>query len=145
MILRSTTAVLCLLASPVISESHLSGNPEAGARMFDRLCVSCHIVANDEGEVLAGRSARTGPNLWLVPGGRVAGQPDYNYSESISKVGEAEAVWTVEDFVTYVQDPTSWLRAALNDRRARSKMSYRVRNQQDAADIYAYLETLKTE
>ena len=54
----------------------------------------------------------------------------------------AERIWTEENFVAYVQDPTAWLRAALDDRRARGKMAFRVRDPQAAADIYAYLETL---
>jgi len=52
--------------------------------------------------------------------------------------------WDEESFLGYVTDPTAWLRATLDDRRARGKMAYQVRDPQDAADIYAYIEGLST-
>jgi len=50
-------------------------------------------------------------------------------------------VWTEEAFVGYVQDPTGWLRETLDNNRARGKMAYRVRDEGEAINIYAYLAT----
>ncbi|MBL4813469.1 MAG: cytochrome C [Rhodobacteraceae bacterium] len=115
------------------------GDAEAGARLFDRQCQSCHVVVNDDGERLAGRTARTGPNLFAVAG-RVPGSVDgFRYGAAIIALGETGLVWTEADFVAYTQNPTGWLRETLDDSRARGKMSFRVRSEQDALDIYAFI------
>ncbi|WP_420859936.1 c-type cytochrome [Marivivens marinus] len=130
-------ALVAVLGTPVLAE----GDAAAGEELFGRQCVSCHVVANAEGEVLAGRNARTGPNLFGIVGGPVGAVEGYNYGEAIVAAGEAGAIWDEDTFVAYVQDPTDWLRVTLDDRRARSKMSFRVRSEDDAEDIYAYLAT----
>jgi cytochrome c len=55
----------------------------------------------------------------------------------------ADMTWTEENFVGYVQDPTNWLRETLEDRRARGKMAYQVRAEEDAINLYAYLATFE--
>lgn len=141
-------AVLALLSAPAFAESHAAaemvaptGNAEAGGELFGRQCVACHVVVNDAGETLAGRNAAVGPNLYGVVG-RVAGTyPEFEYSDSLIALGERGDVWAEENFVGYVQDPTGWLRETLEDRRARGKMAFQVRAEEDAHDIYAYLAT----
>jgi cytochrome c len=109
--------------------------------VFDRQCTSCHVVQDAAGEVLAGRSARTGPNLHGVVG-RVPGTyPDYAYSAAMRAYGEAGAVWEAANLVPYLQDPTGFLREALGDPRARGKMAYKVRDEEDARDVAAFLAT----
>jgi cytochrome c len=54
-------------------------------------------------------------------------------------------MWTEENFVGYVQDPTGWLREKLDNRRARGKMAYQVRAEEDAINLYAYLATFSAE
>ena len=63
----------------------------------------------------------------------------FNYSDALVAYGEAGAVWDEVSFVGYVQDPTAFLREALDDNRARSKMAYQVRDEGQATDLYAYL------
>jgi cytochrome c len=121
----------------------LKGDPVAGEEHFQRQCIACHVVQDDEGEVLAGRNARVGPNLYGVIG-RVAGSyPDYDYSELMELYGPEgeEAVWEEENFVGYVQDPTGFLREATGEDSGRSKMAYQVRDEQEAYDLHAYLAT----
>ena len=131
-----------ILATPVFADGHIAtGDAEAGERQFSRQCVACHVVANDEGEVLAGRTARTGPNLFAIAGRELGAIDGFRYSDSLMTLGEAGEVWTEDAFVAYVQDPTGWLRATLDDNRARGKMAYRVRDAEDALNIYAYLAT----
>lgn len=137
-------AALALLAAPAFADGHAaSGNGDvaAGEEQFNRQCVSCHIVADADGNVLAGRAAKTGPNLYGIAGRTIGSVEDFRYGDSIVALGEAGNVWVEESFVAYVQDPTGYLREALDDRRARGKMSYQVRDPQQAVDIYAYLAT----
>jgi cytochrome c len=137
----TTAAIAALLAGPVSAED-LQGDAITGAQRFDHQCTTCHMVRSPEGEMLAGRASDTGPNLYGVIGGGVAGNPSYSYGEALASVGAQGLVWDQAAFVAYVQDPTDWLRMVTGDRRARSKMSYRVRLPQDAYDIFAYLTTL---
>lgn len=131
--------ILALSASLLASTAMAEGDAASGEALFNGQCTSCHLIANAAGEVLAGRSARTGPNLFGV-GGRAVGSVDgFAYSASIAAAGEMGLGWDEAAFVAFVQDPTDWLRGVLNDPRARAKMSFRVRTPEQAADIYAYL------
>jgi cytochrome c len=117
------------------------GDIDAGEKAF-RQCQTCHVVVNDAGETLAGKKAKTGPNLYGVadkPAGSVEG---FRYSKSLEAAGEAGLTWSEGDFVAYVQDPTGFLRSYLEDDGARGKMSYKVRKEQDAHDLWAYLTSL---
>lgn len=139
--LIATTAI-SLLAAPVLAEAHATGDAANGEAQFARQCVACHVVVDDAGETLAGRNARTGPNLYGISA-RVAGSvEDFRYSPAIQSMNEQGAEWTEENFVGYVMDPTAWLREFLDDPRARGNMSFKVRDEQDAKDIYAYLASL---
>jgi len=140
------TAAAVLLAGPAFADGHAAtGDAEAGEQQFNRQCVACHVVADADGEVLAGRNARTGPNLYGIAGRQLGAIEGFRYGDALVDLGEAGATWTEAGFAAYVQDPTSWLRAELDDDRARGKMAYRVRNEQDALDIYAFLATFGAE
>jgi cytochrome c len=41
--------------------------------------------------------------------------------------------------VEYVQDPAAFLKAKLDDKGAKSKMSFKLKNAETAADLYAFL------
>ena len=128
------TAILTVLASPVLAD-----DVEDGAEAFDRQCSSCHMI-KDGDETLAGRG-RNAPNLYGIAG-RAPGTDDFrNYGDSLVAAGQTGIVWDEEQFVVYVQDPTDWLRATTGDNRARSKMGYKVRNDEDAEALWAYLAT----
>ena len=133
--------ILCLMAGSALADGHTStrGDAAIGEHQFNRQCGACHVVRNDAGEILAGRNSRPGPNLISLAGRRAASRNDALYGDSLAAVGEAGLVWTQDAFVAYVQDPTGWLRETLQDRRARSKMSYRVRQEDEAYDLYAFL------
>lgn len=136
------SAVLALLAAPAVAESHITGDAAAGEAAFARQCVSCHVVVNEAGETLAGRKAKTGPNLYGVAMRRLGTIPGFRYGSSMLKVGEAGTVWNEENFVGYVQNPTDWLRATLEDPKARGKMSFKVRKAEDALNMYAFLASI---
>ncbi|SFR53640.1 cytochrome c [Yoonia tamlensis] len=134
-------AGLAAFATPVFAE----GNAAVGEEQFNRQCVACHVVRNDSGEVLAGRSARTGPNLYGIEGRVLGTMEDFRYGDAIVALGGTGATWDEESFVAFVQNPTAYLREATGDNRARGKMAYQVRDPQEAADIYAFLATFGAE
>ena len=51
-------------------------------------------------------------------------------------------MWDEANFVGYTMDPTGWLRETLDNRRARGKMAFQVRAEEDALNLYAYLYSL---
>jgi cytochrome c len=130
-------AAMALMSAPAFAQ-----DVAAGQEQFERQCVACHVVVNEAGETLAGRNAQTGPNLYAVSGRTPGSYPDFEYSDSMVEYGATGAVWAEENFVAYVQDPTGFLREVLEDRRARGKMAFQVRDAAEAADIYAYLASL---
>jgi len=76
--------------------------------------------------------------------GAVAGKVNgYRYGKSIVVAGAKNGLlWNEENFVAYVQDPKGFLRLFLGDKKARAKMTYKVRKERDAIYIYAYLLSL---
>lgn len=136
-----TTAALATL---VAGAAWAEGDPEAGEAAF-RQCQACHVVADDEGNVLAGRAARTGPNLYGIVGDQAGTVEDFRYGNALVEAGEAGLEWNEEDFVAYLLDPQGFLREYLDDSSARSRMTFRIRDEQDARDLYAYLESLEPE
>ncbi len=140
------------LAVPALAESHapaetmeVSGDAASGETLFGRQCIACHVVANDDGDVLAGRNARTGPNLYGVAMRQPGAVEGFRYGDAIVALGEAGQLWSEENFVGYVQNPTGWLRETLDDKSARGKMAFKVRSETDASDIYAYLVSIGPE
>ncbi|MEV8466074.1 c-type cytochrome [Fluviibacterium sp. DFM31] len=130
-------ALATLCATPLLAE----GDVTTGEKAF-RKCVACHVVVNDAGETLAGKKASTGPNLYGVAGRAASTVEGFKYSAPALQLGEAGVVWDEANFTAFVQDPTAYLRATLDDGAARSKMTFRVRKEQEAADLYAYLASL---
>ena len=130
-----------VVAAPAFADGHASGDAAAGEKAF-RQCTSCHVVVNDEGETLAGKKARTGPNLWGIVGGPFGSVDGYKYSDINQLAASMEdLVVTEEVFVAYAQDPTAYLREVTGDG-GRSKMTYKVRKEEDALNIYAYVASL---
>ncbi|MEM6373301.1 MAG: c-type cytochrome [Pseudomonadota bacterium] len=135
-ILASTT-----LALPALADGHAaSGNVAEGEKAF-RQCTSCHVVQNEAGDTLAGKNAKTGPNLYGIIGSKFGQVEDFRYSDINQLAADSDTTITEEVFVTYVQDPTGYLRELTGDK-GRSKMTYKVRKEEDAINLYAYLASL---
>lgn len=133
-----------LIATQAYADGHASGDAEAGEKAF-RQCKSCHTVADADGnDILKG--GKTGPNLWGVVGATAGTNADFSrYKDSIVAAGEAGLVWDEASFVEYVQDPTKFLRATLDDKKARSGMTFKVRKEDDAVNLWAYLASVSPE
>jgi cytochrome c len=127
-------AVLACVAGPAFAE----GDIAKGEAVFKQ-CQTCHAVIDDTGATLAGKGSKTGPNLYGVfgrPAGSLAG---FKYGESIVAVGAAGYAWDQAGFIEYVQDPAGFLKTKLGDKGAKSKMSFKLKGADKAADLYAFL------
>jgi cytochrome c len=136
-------AILAVLASAA-SPAFAQGDATKGEAVF-RQCQTCHLVANEAGEVLAGNRAKTGPNLYGVFGRQAGTYPDFNYGDDLVAAGEAGLIWDEASFVEYAQDPAAFLKTTLDDRSARSKMSFKLRKAEDATNLYAFLAQFSPE
>jgi cytochrome c len=124
-----------LFAAPAFAEGHASGDAGKGAKSFNK-CKSCHVIVSDAGETIV-KGGKTGPNLYGLVG-RTAGTVEgYKYGKSLVAAGEAGLVWDEEQFVAYALDPKKFLQEYLDDSKARSKMSFKLKK--GGEDIYAYL------
>ncbi|CAM8666960.1 COG3474 Cytochrome c2 [Paracoccaceae bacterium] len=135
--MKSKFAILAVLATAA-GPAFAAGDAAKGETSFKQ-CQTCHSVVNEAGEVLAGKGSKTGPNLYGVVGRVVGSYPDFKYGESIVAAGATGLVWDEAGFVDYVQDPANHWKKVLNDKSAKSKMSFKVKNAETAADLYAYL------
>lgn len=136
---RLMTAVLVLAAAPVLADEE-GGDAAEGEENF-RQCASCHAVVTPEGETLAGRGT-TGPNLYGIAGGPAGSVEGFRYSDAMLAAGEQGLIFDEANFVAYVQDPTGFIREFTGDGSARVKMTFKVREEEDALDFYAYLASL---
>lgn len=127
-------AVLATAAAPAFAE----GDAVKGEAVFKQ-CQTCHTVADDTGAVLAGKGAKTGPNLYGVFGRQAGTYPEFKYGPSIIAAGVAGLIWDEASFTAYVQDPTGFWKTTLADKSAKSKMMFKVKDATAAADVYAYL------
>lgn len=119
-----------------------TGDAAAGESAF-RQCIACHVVVSPDGETLAGRNGRQGPNLYGIAGRAIGSVEDFNYSDGLLALNAAELVWEEENFVTYIQDPTGYIREASGDDSFRGSMAaQRLRGDTAGQDLYAYLYSL---
>ena len=130
-----TKFILLAVTAAAFAAPALAGDPAAGESEFKK-CKACHsVIAPDGTEIQKG--GRTGPNLYGIIGRAVASDPDHSYGDSLAALGATGAVWDVASFATYVADPAAYLKAALGDEGAKSKMSFKLAS--GAEDIAAYL------
>ena len=130
------SGVLALVLLTTLSAAFTPGDPVRGEKVF-RKCKACHSVE-------AGRTKPTGPNL-LGVFGRQAGTTDYRFSTSMIEAGEAGLVWTPESVDAYITDPKAFLKETLDASRVRNKMVFKLKDEDDRADVIAYLMSLQEE
>ena len=138
-LLKTAAFGLALVAGPAFADGHATGDAEAGERVFAK-CKACHSIVDAEGEVIV-RGGRNGPNLWGLLGRQAGTEEEFGnkYGDSLVEAGEGGAVWDEETFVAYVADPRAWLRETLDSNRARSKMSFKLGDEQEQKDVWAYI------
>lgn len=132
------THILLAATVAVLAGPALAADPAAGEEGF-KSCKACHSVVAPDGTEIQ-RGGRTGPNLYGVIGRPVASDPDYRYGEGLAALGATGAVWDTASFVAYTADPAGYLKSALGDDGAKSKMSFRL--DAGAEDIAAYLQSV---
>ena len=109
-----------------------NGDAEKGEKVFKK-CQSCHEIGENA-------ENKSGPVLTGVIG-RVAGTyEDYNYGKDLVAAGEAGLIWTDEELFEYLKDPKKYLRAKLDNPKAKSKMPLKLKKEKDRINVIAFLK-----
>lgn len=130
---------LALAAGPAFADGHASGDAAAGEGVFKK-CKSCHAIVSMDGETIT-KGGRSGPNLYGLYT-RVAGADEEfgkKFGKSLIEAGENGLAWDEESFVKYVANPRDFLKENNDDKKAKSKMSFKLKDEEDAKNVWAYL------
>ncbi|MGG7568385.1 c-type cytochrome [Rhodovulum sp. DZ06] len=131
------TTTLVAMGLALAAAPSFAADAGAGEKTFKK-CKSCHMIQNGDDTIF--RGGKTGPNLYGIIG-RTAGTVDgFRYGDDLVAAGEKGLVWTEENLAEYVADPKEFLRTYLDDGKAKSKMSYKLRKGGD--DVAAYLASV---
>lgn len=133
---KKILAATLLSAAALASTPALAGDVAKGESVFKK-CASCHMVGE-------GAQNKVGPILTNAVGAQIASVEGYNYGKSIAALGETGAKWTEEAMFEYLADPKDYLRTALDDKKAKSKMAFKLKSEEDRKDVIAYLASLSS-
>ena len=126
-------AAAIFTATAFVASPSLAGDAAKGEALFKK-CAACHQVGPEAKNAV-------GPMLTGVVGRAVAGVEDYKYGKSIVELGETGAVWTEDEIFEYLANPKKYLRAKLDNKKAKSKMSFKMKKEDQRKDVIAYLTT----
>ena len=118
------------------AHSQTAGNPAVGEDIF-RKCKACHQVGE-------GAKNKAGPVLTDVLGRTAGTFEGYKYGGSMVAAGDAGLIWTSENIFEYLVSPKIFLRTFLRDPKAKAKMSFSLKDEQDRSDVIAYLGAFQT-
>ncbi len=134
---------LSVAAAPLFADGHASGDASDGEKEF-RKCKACHAIIADD-ETVIQKGGKTGPNLYGLYT-RVAGSAEgFKFGDDLAAAGEAGLTWDEESFIEYAADPKKFLAETLDNKKAKSKMSFKLKDAEDAANVWAYLVSVGPE
>ena len=131
--LLSTSLILTVFATASFAADPVT----LGEKTFKK-CTACHAIIDDSGAVLR-KGGKAGPNLYRVIG-RAAASTEFRYSKALKAAGTAGVVWDEVELATFVENPSAYLKVKSGNKKARSKMSYKLKK--GGSDVAAYLQSI---
>jgi cytochrome c2 len=125
-----TAAIIALMAAgaPAIAQ-----DVTAGEKVFKK-CKACHKIGD-------GAKNGVGPHLNNVIGRPAGSVEGFKYGTGMKQAGDAGLVWSEELILEYITDPKAYLRAYLDDPKAKAKMTFKLGKEQQRIDVLAYVKT----
>jgi cytochrome c len=134
---KALPIVISIALMLVSATTALAQDAEAGEVVFKK-CKACHQVGSDA-------KHRTGPILNGVVGRAAATAEGFKYRKDILTASAKGLIWDEAHLAGYLDDPTQFLRDYLDDPKARSPMTFKLKDEQDRLDVIAYLATAATD
>lgn len=117
-----------------IIDNPFVGDAEKGKKVFKK-CFACHKIGEDA-------KNSVGPVLNEIVGRVAASVEGYKYGKSLKKAGEEGFVWDEEQLFYWLENPNNYLKERLDDKKAKSKMTQKLKKEEDRKNVIAYLLTL---
>ena len=138
MAIRLLSILLLIFGFSTISHAQSTSFADAdiakGKKLFKK-CSACHQIGE-------GAKNKVGPILTGVVGRPAASVEDYKYGKHLSQAGEGGLVWTKEEIFEWLGSPKDYLRAHLDDDKAKTKMTLRLKKEDQRYDVIAYIESI---
>lgn len=113
-----------------------AGDAAVGEKIAKAKCTACH-------DLNKGGPIKVGPPLFGVFGRTTGTFAGYSYSPGYVTMGQKGHAWDDAALKSYLMDPKGYVQAKSGDPKANSKMIFRLEKDEDAANVIAYLHTLK--
>ena len=117
-----------------VNAASAQGDGAAGENVFKK-CKACHTSES-------GGKNKIGPNLFGIVGRQAGTAPDFKYSPSYVQAGESGFAWDADAIFEYLVDPKAFMRTLTGDKKAKTRMVFKLKKEGDRHDVVAFLETL---
>lgn len=126
---------LSALAVSALFSGHMAAAQDAaaGEKVFKK-CKACHKVGE-------GAKNGTGPALNNVVGMPAGSVEKFKYSKALMSAKDGGLVWDEEKIVEYIADPKAYMMKLLDDPKAKPKMTFKLKDEQQRKDVAAYVAT----
>ncbi|WP_404380001.1 c-type cytochrome [Caenispirillum salinarum] len=124
------------LAALGVSATGAAAQDVAAGEKIAKRCIACHTFEE-------GGANKVGPNLFGVTERAPGTAEGFKYSKGFQAAVDAGMTWDDANLMAYLEDPTAHLREVSGDSSARSKMTFKLKPEDDRQNVIAYMKTLK--
>ena len=136
MIFKTPAIAAIVFAALFSGAAATAQDAEAGKKVFKK-CTACHKVGEDAKNT-------AGPVLNELIGRPAGSVEGFKYGKGMIEASEMGLVWTAETIDSYITDPKAYLREFTGNKKAKAKMTFKLKKEEHRLDVIAYLATFST-